>query len=64
MLNLVCVSYFKPSNIAALKPKKWGDKERELLIKAIQKHGIGAWPQVRDEFLPQWASVLSSQNSK
>jgi hypothetical protein len=34
--------------------KKWGDKEKDLLLQAIQKVGIGSWALIKSEFLPQW----------
>ena len=37
--------------------KKWGDKEKELLLQAIHKHGIGSWALIKSEFLPQWVRV-------
>lgn len=50
--------YFKPKNVSAkqlkAQAKKWGDKEKELLLQAIEKHGIGSWALVKSEFLPQW----------
>jgi hypothetical protein len=50
--------YFKPKNVSAkqlkAQAKKWGDKEKDLLLQAIEKHGIGSWALVKSEFLPQW----------
>merc|ERR1711879_571623 len=37
--------------------KKWGDKEKDLLLQAIEKHGIGSWALVKSEFLPQWEAT-------
>lgn len=34
--------------------RKWTDKERELLIKGIEKHGIGHFREISEEFLPAW----------
>jgi hypothetical protein len=34
--------------------RKWSDKERVLLIKGIEKYGIGHYKEISDEFLPDW----------
>jgi hypothetical protein len=34
--------------------RKWTPTERSKLIKGINKHGIGNWTAIRDEFLPAW----------
>ncbi len=55
MLSLYHCRYFKPpENLPGLGPKKWGDKERELLIEGISKYGIGCWHQIRTDLLPDW----------
>eukprot|EP01102_Stenamoeba_stenopodia_P013368 TRINITY_DN4327_c0_g1_i2.p1 TRINITY_DN4327_c0_g1~~TRINITY_DN4327_c0_g1_i2.p1 ORF type:complete len:141 (-),score=36.11 TRINITY_DN4327_c0_g1_i2:382-768(-) len=47
--------WFKPKAIR-IKVRKWGGKERELLVKGIEKHGIGNWTAIRQESLPDWVS--------
>lgn len=48
-------SYFRPSkgSIPHIQ-RKWSDKERVLLIKGIEKYGIGHYKEISDEFLPDW----------
>ncbi|ORZ28514.1 hypothetical protein BCR41DRAFT_418577 [Lobosporangium transversale] len=41
----------KPVEVA----RKWTDKERELLIKGIEKYGIGHFREISEEFLPLWS---------
>jgi hypothetical protein len=45
--------YFKPKRVA-ISSRKWGEKERELLIKGIEKFGIGEWAEISKHFLPEW----------
>lgn len=52
-------SYFKPKHQNIVKEKKWTDKERRLLIKGIQKYGIGNWKQIREEFLSEWVTTTN-----
>ncbi|KAG0235548.1 hypothetical protein BGW42_005161 [Actinomortierella wolfii] len=48
--------YFRPPRGARAEPsRKWTEKERELLIKGIQKHGIGHFREISEEFLPAWS---------
>ncbi|RUO96657.1 hypothetical protein BC936DRAFT_141666 [Jimgerdemannia flammicorona] len=50
--------YFRPPKGA--KPeeaRKWTDREKELLLQGIEKHGIGHFREISDEFLPAWVSV-------
>ncbi|KAG0255038.1 hypothetical protein DFQ27_006490 [Actinomortierella ambigua] len=35
--------------------RKWTDKERDLLIKGIEKHGIGHFREISEEFLSAWS---------
>lgn len=47
--------YFKPDKVLiADKKRKWGNKERELLYKGLEKYGVGNWKDIGDEFLPDW----------
>ncbi|CAI2164795.1 4765_t:CDS:2 [Funneliformis geosporum] len=36
--------------------RKWTDKERVLLIKGVEKYGIGHYKEISDEFLPDWSA--------
>ncbi|KAG0204017.1 hypothetical protein BGX28_003896 [Mortierella sp. GBA30] len=48
--------YFRPPKGAKAEvARKWTDKERELLIKGIEKHGIGHFREISEEFLPSWS---------
>ncbi|KAF9559611.1 hypothetical protein EC968_006532 [Mortierella alpina] len=48
--------YFRPPKGAKAEvARKWTDKERELLIKGIEKHGIGHFREISEEFLPLWS---------
>ncbi|KAF9395308.1 hypothetical protein BGX21_009985 [Mortierella sp. AD011] len=48
--------YFRPPKGAkAEAARKWTEKERELLIKGIEKHGIGHFREISEEFLPSWS---------
>jgi len=48
-------SYFRPPKGAKAEvARKWTDKERELLIKGVEKHGIGHFREISEEFLPAW----------
>jgi len=60
MFALVYNSYFRPPKGAKAEvARKWTDKERELLIKGIEKHGIGHFREISEEFLPSWVNHLS-----
>jgi len=45
--------YFKPKQ-TVVKARKWTDKERKLLMKGIEKHGIGNWTLIKEESLEEW----------
>ncbi|KAF9340554.1 hypothetical protein BGZ91_001380 [Linnemannia elongata] len=48
--------YFRPPKGAKAEvARKWTEKERELLIKGIEKYGIGHFREISDEFLPAWS---------
>ncbi|KAF9092816.1 hypothetical protein BGX29_010276 [Mortierella sp. GBA35] len=48
--------YFRPPKGAKAEvARKWTEKERELLIKGIEKHGIGHFREISEEFLPAWS---------
>jgi hypothetical protein len=40
--------------------RKWTEKERELLIKGIEKFGIGHFREISEDSLPDW--VCSSNH--
>jgi len=45
--------YFKPKQ-NFVKLRKWTDRERKLLMRGIEKYGIGNWQPMRTEFLSEW----------
>ncbi|KAG0325508.1 hypothetical protein BGZ99_000562 [Dissophora globulifera] len=48
--------YFRPPKGAKAEVvRKWTEKERELLISGIEKHGIGHFREIAEEFLPSWS---------
>ncbi|KAF9139613.1 hypothetical protein BGX30_007698 [Mortierella sp. GBA39] len=48
--------YFRPPKGAKAEvARKWTEKERELLIKGIEKHGIGHFREISEEFLSAWS---------
>jgi len=53
--------WFKPK-ATRIKVRKWSGRERELLIKGIEQHGIGNWTAIRQESLPDWVSPLYITN--
>ncbi|SAM05880.1 hypothetical protein [Absidia glauca] len=49
--------YFRPpKGTKAAKAKKWTDAHKELLIKGIEKHGIGNFGMISKESLPDWTT--------
>lgn len=53
------ISYFRPPKGAKAEvARKWTEKERELLIKGIEKHGIGHFREISEEFLSAWVRFL------
>jgi hypothetical protein len=57
LTGLPIYSYFRPPKGAKAEvARKWTDKERELLIKGIEKHGIGHFREISEEFLPLWVT--------
>ncbi|KAK9838137.1 hypothetical protein WJX81_003339 [Elliptochloris bilobata] len=46
--------FFKPKTLVIVEDKKWGDAERDLLYKGIEKYGIGKWNEISAELLPKW----------
>ncbi|KAJ3226581.1 hypothetical protein HK099_004608 [Clydaea vesicula] len=50
--------YFRPKKNSIMKQegeqRKWLDSHRLLLIKGIEKWGIGHFREISDEFLPDW----------
>ncbi|KAJ3295231.1 hypothetical protein HK104_002892 [Borealophlyctis nickersoniae] len=50
--------YFRPPKGTKLhqeEARRWTDKERNLLIKGIEKHGIGHFREISEELLPDWS---------
>jgi hypothetical protein len=43
--------------------RKWTEKERELLIQGIEKHGIGNFRVISEELLPEWVNLLLAMSS-
>ncbi|RKO85959.1 hypothetical protein BDK51DRAFT_11234, partial [Blyttiomyces helicus] len=53
-------SYFRPPKGSKLEQeavRRWTDEERGLLIQGIEKHGIGHFREISEEFLPAWVST-------
>ncbi|CAG8515829.1 17539_t:CDS:2 [Acaulospora morrowiae] len=51
--------YFRPpKSLTPQLQRKWTEKERDLLIKGIQKYGIGHYKEISDEFLLEWTMRL------
>ncbi|CAG8740170.1 12690_t:CDS:2, partial [Acaulospora morrowiae] len=49
--------YFRlPKSLTPQLQRKWTEKERDLLIKGIQKYGIGHYREISDEFLLEWSA--------
>ncbi|KAI8149537.1 hypothetical protein BJV82DRAFT_642114 [Fennellomyces sp. T-0311] len=49
--------YFRPPKGAVKEEaRKWTDVEKELLIKGIEKHGIGSFGDISKESLPKWST--------
>ncbi|RKP10155.1 hypothetical protein THASP1DRAFT_8833, partial [Thamnocephalis sphaerospora] len=51
-------AYFRPDP-ALFQPtteRRWTDKERQLLIQGIGKHGIGHFREISEELLPAWST--------
>ena len=71
-------SYFRPTQADWDKhltenAKTWGARERALLISGLIDHGVGAWGEIVDAYLPEWTKaqlrvktqrVLGRQNLK
>ncbi|KAI9597110.1 hypothetical protein BDF19DRAFT_435864 [Syncephalis fuscata] len=50
-------AYFRPdpSLFQPASERRWTDKERALLIKGIEKHGIGHFREISEELLSEWS---------
>ncbi|DBB09808.1 hypothetical protein WJX82_006732 [Trebouxia sp. C0006] len=46
--------FFKPTKVVMVDDKKWGDNERDLLYQALEKHGVGNWREISEQYLPKW----------
>lgn len=46
--------FFKPTKVVIVSEKKWGDAERDLLYKGLEKYGVGKWREISGEYLPAW----------
>ncbi|KAF9582781.1 hypothetical protein BGW38_010768 [Lunasporangiospora selenospora] len=45
----------EPPRGPKVEARKWTEKERDLLIKGIEKYGIGHFREISEEFLSQWS---------
>ncbi|RKP26352.1 hypothetical protein SYNPS1DRAFT_14309 [Syncephalis pseudoplumigaleata] len=50
-------AYFRPdpSVFQAVTERKWTEKERGLLVRGIEKYGIGHFREIAEEYLPDWS---------
>ncbi|KAI9497499.1 hypothetical protein BDB00DRAFT_756460 [Zychaea mexicana] len=48
--------YFRPPKGVKEEARKWTEVEKELLIKGIEKHGIGSFGDISKESLPKWST--------
>ncbi|KAG9303199.1 hypothetical protein G9A89_000734 [Geosiphon pyriformis] len=51
--------YFRPTQGAILsngQQRKWGEKERKLLIQGIASYGIGHFREISEQILPEWSA--------
>jgi hypothetical protein len=47
--------FFRPKQVVIMHDaKKWGDAERELLYQGLERHGVGKWREIGEEFLSGW----------
>ena len=46
--------FFKPKRVIVVQDRKWGDAERELLYKGLERFGVGKWREIGAELLPGW----------
>lgn len=46
--------FFKPKKVVLVDDKKWGNVERDLLYEALEKHGVGNWREISEQYLPKW----------
>lgn len=47
--------FFRPKQVVIMNDaKKWGDAERDMLYKGLEKHGVGKWREIGEEVLPGW----------
>lgn len=46
--------FFKPKHVMLVDEKRWGPEERDLLYQGLEKHGVGRWREIGEEFLPKW----------
>ncbi|PRP88043.1 hypothetical protein PROFUN_04471 [Planoprotostelium fungivorum] len=56
MLNSDGTLCQEPRKLAEAK-KRWGDREKKLLIAGITKHGVGNWGPIKDDSLAEWDST-------
>ena len=51
-------NFFKPKRVVfETRSKKWGDDERERLLRGLETHGVGAWGVMKRELLPEWDTL-------
>jgi hypothetical protein len=46
--------FFKPKKVITVNERRWGDAERNGLYKGLEKHGVGKWREIGEEFLSGW----------
>eukprot|EP00877_Chromochloris_zofingiensis_P005773 jgi/Chrzof1/15197/Cz09g31090.t1 len=46
--------FFRPKKVITVTDKKWGNAEREQLYLGLEKHGVGKWREIGEEFLQGW----------
>ncbi|OMJ21017.1 hypothetical protein AYI69_g556 [Smittium culicis] len=39
--------------------RKWGDKEKKLLVEGLEQYGIGHFREISDHLLPEWVRQFS-----
>lgn len=46
--------FFKPTKVVMVDDKKWDNNQRDLLYQALEKHGVGNWREISEQYLPKW----------
>ena len=47
-------AFFKPKKVITVNERRWGEAEREGLYKGLEKHGVGKWREIGEEYLSGW----------